>query len=215
MRNLQILQDVSCAVVGSAPGVTVPLGVDRLLGVNGGASVPGVSLDVLFTTCYLFGFEKRHVSRVEVTEHRLATAVLERMKGVQTNVLVADTRRGSLLNVVDGCRKWGIAYNTILGVNPSELDAIVYEASELHLGKAPNRVSSGMFAVCAALVFGAERVILCGISLKGGHHAMKDKLPRHHTRADEQCLKALCYLHGPRLSTTSAELVKRFGMVKV
>ena len=160
-------------VVGSAPGAVLPPYQDRevVIGANGGAAVArqlGRMVDVLVTTSHLF---RRDASASEwFTQQSLS--------GLRVASMWVDIKNGPMLSSFE------VIGDRIQTVNPIQRSRIVRDACGSDLW-----VSTGLFAICLALVSGALSVEIAGISLHAGHAGQpRDRSPRHHVAEDSECL---------------------------
>jgi hypothetical protein len=195
-------------VVGSAPGVRIPEPADGdvYVAANGAARlVPRV--DVWNVPVYLFTGPTG-----ELMDH-----TRREIQGARPDVVWLDTADGVVEDALAGFGRHDIVAKQIMPLSAALRDAVVYAACGERLGAGiePERVSTGFFCMCLALLSGGNPVVICGLSLHEGH----DGLPgwrgiRGHTPADERCLSAVLARHGERLQTTSTELRER-GMAWV
>lgn len=196
MFLLGTVRNKECAIVGSSPDVIVPSNINYIIGANGGAGIKGA--DILATTAYLF--------RGKVSKSEAST--LDVLRGLKVHTIVVDTKDGKKEAVIDGCKKFNIRYQHIVSIGPTERNDIIFKASGLNLGKGPvyNRVSTGVFAACLALISGAAYIVLCGISFHNGYSYNREMPQRQHVPADLACIKALVQRYEEKIFTTSKDL---------
>lgn len=167
----------TCLVVGSAPNFAMPKApYDVSIVANGAAAL--VDGDILVTTSYLF--------RDGCTSQEASTRKF--MAGRSFASVWLDTKcgNGELASRVMQDR-YNITWNEIRLVDePSRM-----EISRSACGRA-FWVSSGVWAVCLAVVSLASVVRIVGVSLSLGHYGEDDMSPRNHVNEDRECLRRLC-----------------------
>lgn len=166
----------TCLVVGSAPNFSMPktpYGV--CIVANGAAAL--VDGDVLVTTSHLFrdGCTDLEISTRECMANRHFASVWLDIKCGNADVVSRAMRD-----------RYGITWEKISFVDEISRIGVVHAAC----GKAL-WVSSGVWAVCFAIVSLASIVRVVGVSLSMGHHGESEHSPRHHVNEDRECLRRL------------------------
>jgi hypothetical protein len=199
--KLDVLAGKACTILGSAPNPVLPKRTECVCAANGGVVLaPVISdrvVDVLATTSYLF-----RPNPSEVDRHTLA-----QMSGREVDTLLVGTKDGPMQRVIDGCKQMYLKYNRVIEITPEIRARVVLGASGMPLGDGvtPWRVSTGVFLACLAVVSGAARVVLSGVSLMPGYVYLPGAaVHRDHVPADEQCLRAMT----SKLMTTQTELME-------
>lgn len=202
----QQLSGEKCLIVGSAPGASLPPlhEYSKCLCVNGSPyiankhSIP-VDLTVLvgFTTSM-----KKDISSLS----------MEKLSGIHSQELLFISAGDNIENGISELKSNGFTYDRISEINPLERAAIIGEicGEELGLGKRDDRISNGVFTIVLALWAGAEKVIISGFSLQGGHDYAKDTA-RYHLNGDTKCLGILARQYS-NVTTTSNDLHLSTGL---
>jgi hypothetical protein len=164
-------------VAGSAPCLDVPsvlsIPHDLLIAANGAAAL--LPTDILCTTSYLF--------RESCSPEELRTA--ESLAGLHFDIICLDGKSAPVDKAIRALVQLGITWERIDIIYDKDRSAVVAESC----GK-PLWVSTGVWAICLALVSRAASVRAVGISLGPGH-VTGDTLPRQHVEADRECLQRL------------------------
>lgn len=188
----------TCAVIGAAAGVRHPdLYHDHYIYANG-AIILGPRTPFTWATTSLFF--SRHPKHLQRAVHIIPKPL---------SILV-DTTDGKVSDVSDNidCEHFG-------DITPARRDRITYNACGLHVGAGDvgNRVSTGLFALCVALLE-FEFITICGLSLEAAYcnEYKIQATSRGHMPADKDCLDAIARLHASRLRTTSQELHNLYGI---
>lgn len=175
MMTEPICTGKTCLVAGSAPNFAMPKApYDVCIVANGAALVDG---DILVTTSHLF--------RDGCTNEEVSTR--KSMAGRSFTSVWLDTKcgNGELASRVMQDR-YGIAWKEIRFVDEASRMEIVRASCGQALW-----VSSGVWAVCLAVVSLARIVRVVGVSLSMGHYGESDNSPRHHVNEDRECLRLL------------------------
>lgn len=187
-----------CRVIGSAPDTDIPAPSPNVavVAANGGAALAlkaGFNIDVLATTSYLLRGMDPSAS---------AALTLQSMRGIYARSLWVDTKCGPI-GAVDLDRCDIRYYDELRCVSPDLRSRIVRAAIASDLW-----VSTGIFAACLAVVSGASRVSLHGVSLSPGHAGQPASVPsrRDHVDEDRAALRIL-FSRGVRVSPALAREV--------
>jgi hypothetical protein len=195
-------------VIGSAPNLVLPP-VDRydtVICVNGSGR-PAFDLGILQPDLTVVG----GYSTRSDTDVRLKTRIAWR--GLETNCL---------LFVVSGRAAWrgrriirsaGLRFDTFRTVSMEERAFITSEVCRENLfqGEREDRISMGVFAAIVALWSGADRVILAGFSLGGGHRYIEGDTPRYHLAGDARFFRSARALSLP-VATNVPEIQREFDI---
>jgi hypothetical protein len=171
-----------CVVVGSAPGPSFSFHDPRtiVIGANGGASLArkyGMVPHVLVTTAHLF----------RESRSKQEQATYESLRGLCLHSVWVDEKNGPASTVSGKRFDLRLSYGRLRGVSPQDRADVVRRA----VGESA-WVSTGVWAICLAVVSGAKTVATYGISLGVGHAGMPwDRAPRDHVFEDEVTLRRL------------------------
>lgn len=211
----QIFSGQRVSVIGSAPGVAAPMDSTTNIFANESPVLAGrLNLFVDYTVLSSFIFfdkDARDVAHLKMMEglHLGHVIVLETYISAAVAVAVMDAR--------------GIRFDSVTPLTAVNHAALVVSVTGEPLGRhvvdgsSPEySVSTGLYCACMALANGADSVCLCGISLKPGyeHTEIKDKV-RGHLTGDTRCLQLLQEKYADRLTTTSDELHREFGITRI
>lgn len=177
MLTEDLCKSKTCLVVGSAPNFAMPKApYDVYIVANGAAAL--VDGDILVTTSHLF--------RDGCTSQESSTR--KSMAGRSFTSVWLDTKcgNGELAERVMQDR-YNITWSEIKFVDESGRMEVVRSACGQALW-----VSSGVWAVCLAVVSSARIVCVAGVSLSHGHYSRTDDCVRHHVNEDRECLRRLC-----------------------
>lgn len=206
-RMQSLFRGRRCCIIGSAPGGTLPARHpgDRVLCANGsvhaaaqlGVPEPDLTAITGFAT---------HPKLVHALDNRTA------WRGRRTRELVFVANGETEDNARKLFAETGFSYGCFTTLTPWERAAIIREAIGLDLGLGPrdDRISMGGFAATLALWGGAAEIVLCGMSLHGGHRHLPNNTPRHHVPGDTRFFEHLRTLPIP-VRTTSDDLHQAFG----
>jgi hypothetical protein len=207
-RLATLFRDRRCVIIGSAPKAALPLrqSGDRFLCANGSVHAAGALGVPEPDLTAITGFAT-HPKLVNHLDNRSA------WRGRKTKELVFVANGDTEANARKLFAETGFTYGGFTTLSPWERAAIILEATGLDLGLGPRdeRMSMGAFAATLAIWGGAAEIVLCGISLHGGHAHLPDDTPRHHVPGDSRFFKHLLTLP-LRVRTTSADVQQRFGI---
>ncbi len=181
LPDMEIYKGKRCIVVGSAPGVRVPKKQDGdvVIAVNSGAVVAqksGRGVDVFCTTAALFNEKDNRNMQIRAG-----------IQDFSVSLAYIYWYYGEKISLSD----FGISAKTTHWISKSEREQIIKNVCGFAL-----RVSSGLFAVCIAILSGAASVEMVGFSLTDYGHANlpSDSLEfRDHVAEDTAFLIALAH----------------------
>ena len=151
------------------------LGKELSLGANHAVSLE--KCDILVTTSYLF--------RDDCTD--IQTEKRKLMMGLGFKRVYVDTKCGLLSSVLPCIRRHNITWDEMVTVNPDDRAQVVVSACGKDL-----RVSTGVWAVCLAVISSPKSVTVTGVSLEDGYYKMDSDAPsRDHVAEDRECLRGL------------------------
>lgn len=200
-RRLFAGRDV--AVLGTAPGATLPLVYDEVLCANSAprsAVDAGAKLSRQIVTGYMTSLDYRSSDHVDLITglHIPQVWALETFQGTASVVKEYASR--------------GITYEELNTIHQAEWAEIAQEVCGQPLGRhvvdgsdCEWSVSTGMFCACFALYTGAKKVILCGISMDIRGFFVPE-LSRPHQTGDARALRALFVRFPGQISTTSSQM---------
>ena len=207
-RLESLLQHRRCCIIGSAPGGTLPAKRpgDRFICVNGSVHAAGT-----------LGIPQPDLTAITgyATHPKLVNLMgsLTAWHARKTTELVFVANGDSERHARDLFAQAGFGFDHFTSLTPWERAAIIRDATGLDLGLGPRdkRISMGSFAVTLAIWGGAAEVVLCGMSLHGGHSHLPGQTPRHHVPGDTRFFNHLLTLP-LRSSSTSPEFQQIFGI---
>jgi hypothetical protein len=197
-------------VVGTAPDALISLSyrAEKIIAANGGVGlirVAGLLVDVLATTAYICRFP----------------SALHEQKSILTwtnyhiESIYVDEKDGKKDLVKQKCKSIDLTYDQMWGISEQRRNEIVYNACGLYLGAGTihERVSTGFFALCLAVMDNPETVCIVGLGLSKDGHADKSwgRALKQHALPDFRCLEALLKRYN-NFVTTSKELNERLGV---
>jgi hypothetical protein len=175
-----LCKDSVCLVVGSAPNFRQPSIIpDVTIGANGGASL--VESDILCTTSHLF--RRACSDRERKTRDGLSSRYF--------HSVWLDAKCPPGAGALNSMASDGICHSRAHVVMPEDRSELVTRACGKSLW-----VSTGVWAICLAVVSDALVVTVTGISLGHGHFDENEDAPRFHTSEDRECLNLLMGTHG-------------------
>ena len=190
------MQGRRCVVIGSAPGVKLPTETcnDYLIAANGGVNAAkNRYIDLLVTTSFLF--------RENNTRAEQRTIEMMSYSHIGSACVYESAPLTGYYNWVSEDIRL-VLWNTTTSFKHAYRDEVVTKAlgTGIH-----TRVSTGVWAVCLALVSGAAEVVITGVGLSNGHSNIPwDKAARDHVIEDRQALTRILdmpnitYIEGPQ-----------------
>lgn len=179
-------------VVGSAPGATQQLQQlyntldDKHVSynvANGGLAIAlsvGVSVERLFTTCYLFRYDS-------LTHERETVSRMSNCRPCTVREICLDCQVGHPNDVLRWLSGVQLSFYSLLQFTRQHRDKCITRI----LGE-PLRVSTGIWAICHLLTTGAKDVIVVGVNVDvNGHDRSNIPSKRDHVLEDGLAVRTL------------------------
>jgi hypothetical protein len=197
-----------CIIIGSAPNLVAPprRPGDCCLCANGSVQA-----------ALALGISEPDLTVITGHATNLSNAVsranVKAWQGRQTSELVFIVNGDTEAHAQQLFADTGFGYRHFTALDIYERAVIIEDVTGIDagVGARDDRISMGVFAAVLAMWGGAAEIVLCGLSLQGGHSYIASSTPRHHVAGDSRFFECLPNLP-VRVSTTSLELQQRFGL---